>query len=131
MSEAIPATTSTTATPIRTIRAGGRLRLAVPNSSAILKSVCSDGVELLGPTGVATRWAGGSGGVTGAGGGEGNSSGIVDSFGDSTLSFGRRSPSRQLLQDQSCFIALAKASTGRVFRTSSFVSHARRAWSKP
>src|SRR5436853_1515013 len=59
-------TTSTIAIPIRTILAGGRLRLAVPNSSPISNFIAPDGAGSLAV------------GAGLAGGGVGGVSGIVD-----------------------------------------------------
>src|SRR5437879_462323 len=59
-------TTSTIAIPIRTILAGGRLRLAVPNSSPISNFIAPDGA---GSLAVGAGLAGGGvGGLSGIGG---------------------------------------------------------------
>src|SRR5437016_2055653 len=75
---AIAATTAMITMPMTTILAGGRLRLAVPNSSPMLNCVPESG-------GGAAEVAAGAGGVgTAAGGGAGEpagvSSGMVDLY---------------------------------------------------
>src|SRR5207245_5191311 len=108
-------TTSTIAIPIRTILAGGRLRLAVPNSSPISNFIAPDGAGSLAV------------GAGLAGGGVGGLSGIVDlDFQFRFYPFWMRNAAHQ-----PCFIASPNFCTGRVFSTSSFVSQARRACRTP